>query len=178
MIIIVSAVCFFCDLCEYGSDDLFSLTQEKAAEKFVECIKTFPEDLSLVIPTLQIIQTILSQPDCRTDEDKVESTDNIIGALGKIVLFQFDGQLVNLAVLKEFLNLLPLYSDPDEAQAIHKLLFEQILASNPVLAQAEIVGDLKMCVGRIVRIANEKQELELLDDEGKVKAQQVISLMQ
>jgi hypothetical protein len=120
----------------------------------------------------------LSQPDCRTDEDKVECTDNIIGALGKIVLFQYDGQLVNLAVLKEFLNLLPLYSDSEEAQSIHKLLFEQILASNPVLSQAEIVGDVKTCVARIVRIAQEKQELELLDDEGKQKAQQVISLMQ
>jgi hypothetical protein len=44
----VNAVCFFCDVCEYGGDDLFNLTQAKASEKFVECIKTFPEDLSLI----------------------------------------------------------------------------------------------------------------------------------
>jgi hypothetical protein len=143
---IVNAVCFFCDLCEFGSDDLFSMTSGKAAEKFIECIRTFPQDLGLIqsagyglgaiakrtakgyfsyLPqTLQIIQAVLSQPDCRTDEDKVECTDNIIGALGKIVLFQFDGQLINLTILKEFLNLLPLYSDSEEAQSIHKLLFE------------------------------------------------------
>jgi len=143
---LVNAVCFFCDLCEFGSDDLFSMTSGKAAEKFIECIKTFPQDLGLIqsagyglgaiakrtakgyfsyLPqTLQIIQAILSQPDCRTDEDKVECTDNIIGALGKIVLFQFDDQLINLTVLKEFLNLLPLYSDSEEAQSIHKLLFD------------------------------------------------------
>jgi hypothetical protein len=47
-----------------------------------------------------------------------------------------------------------------------------------VLAQPEIVNDLKTCVARIVRIAKEKEELELLDDEGKLKAQQIISQMQ
>jgi hypothetical protein len=40
-----------------------------------------------------------------------------------------------------------------------------------------IINDLKTCVARIVRIAKEKEELELLDDEGKLKAQQVISQM-
>jgi len=81
-------------------------------------------------------------------------------------------------MLKEFLNLLPLYSDSEEAQSIHKLLFDQIISQNPVLGQAEIINDLKTCVARIVRIAKEKEELELLDDEGKLKAQQIISLMQ
>jgi hypothetical protein len=81
-------------------------------------------------------------------------------------------------MLKEFLNLLPLYSDSEEAQSIHKLLFDQIIDQNPVLGQAEIINDLKTCVARIVRIAKEKEELELLDDEGKLKAQQIISLMQ
>ena len=81
-------------------------------------------------------------------------------------------------MLKEFLNLLPLYSDSEEAQSIHKLLFDQIIGQNPVLVQAEIINDLKTCVARIVRIAKEKEELELLDDDGKLKAQQIISLMQ
>jgi hypothetical protein len=81
-------------------------------------------------------------------------------------------------MLKEFLNLLPLYSDSEEAQSIHKLLFDQIIGQNPVLGQAEIINDLKTCVARIVRIAKEKEELELLDDEGKLKAQQIISIMQ
>jgi hypothetical protein len=48
LLLIVNAVCFFCDLCEFGSDDLFSMTSGKAAEKFVECIKTFPQDLGLI----------------------------------------------------------------------------------------------------------------------------------
>jgi len=39
-------------------------------------------------------------------------------------LFQFDNATVNLAALQEFLNLLPLYSDSDEAQSIHNIFFD------------------------------------------------------
>jgi hypothetical protein len=139
---ILNAVCFFCDVLEYGGADLFAMTAEKAAEKFLECIKAYPEDYGLVqsagyglgaiakrapkgqcphLPQiLQAFQGIIGQPDSRTDEDKVECTDNIIGAFGKCVLFQGIGA----AAVREFLNLLPLYSDSVEAQAIHNLLFE------------------------------------------------------
>jgi hypothetical protein len=71
-----------------------------------------------------------------------------------------------------------LYTDSDEAQAIHNLLFEQILAKNPVLLQAEIAQDLKLTVQRIIKIAQDRPHLELLDDEGKQKAEQVVALMQ
>jgi hypothetical protein len=57
----------------------------------------------------------LGEPDCRTDEDKAESTDNIIGALGKCVLFHFDGHLLTVVHVREYLNLLPLYTDSEEA---------------------------------------------------------------
>lgn len=46
--LIVNAVCFFCDILENGGNDLFQLTATKAAEKFLECIKTFPVDYGLV----------------------------------------------------------------------------------------------------------------------------------
>ena len=77
---------------------------------------------------LQSLHALLSEPDARTDDEKAERTDNVIGALGKIVLFHFDNSLINIKVLKEYLSLLPLYSDSEEAQSVHKLLFEQILA--------------------------------------------------
>lgn len=35
---ILTAVCFFCDILEYGGMDIFNLTAPKAAEKFIECI--------------------------------------------------------------------------------------------------------------------------------------------
>lgn len=109
---------------------------------------------------------IVDEKDSRTDEDKVERTDNIIGALGKCVLFQSLGT----AATKEFLSLLPLYSDSIEAQAVHKLLFEQILAGNPAVTVPELKADIVGCVKRIIRIANEQPDMELLDDQGKEKA--------
>jgi hypothetical protein len=44
----VNAVCFFCDTLEYGGMDVFNLASGKAAEKFIECINTFPEDRGLI----------------------------------------------------------------------------------------------------------------------------------
>jgi hypothetical protein len=41
----------------------------------------------LMPQTLQIFKAIIDEPDSRSNEEKVERTDNIIGALGKFVLF-------------------------------------------------------------------------------------------
>jgi hypothetical protein len=41
-------VCFFCDIVENGGNDLFALTAEKAAEKFLECIRAYPDDRGLM----------------------------------------------------------------------------------------------------------------------------------
>jgi hypothetical protein len=61
-------------------------------------------------------KSILDDPECRSDEEKAQSTDNVIGAFGKCLLFQYgSGTLLNAAAAKEFLNLLPLYSDSEEA---------------------------------------------------------------
>lgn len=73
---------------------------------------------------------------------------------------------------------MPLYSDSEEAQSVHKLLFEQILVPSPVLSIPELAKDVTQCVQRIVRIAQDKPDLELLDDEGKEKAQLVVSRLQ
>lgn len=197
---IVTAVCFFCDVVENGGDDIFSMTAEKAAEKFLECMKNFPSDRGLIQSAgyglgaiakraprgqfaylgsaLKFFKVLLDDPECRTDDDKAESTDNIIGALGKCILFQYDGQLIGLPAVREYLNLLPLYSDSEEAQTVHKLLFEQILVPSPVLSIPELAKDVTQCVQRIVRIAQDKPDLELLDDEGKEKAQLVVSRLQ
>lgn len=48
IIYVVNAVCFFCDVVESGGDDIFGLSASKAAEKFLECIKAFPEDRALI----------------------------------------------------------------------------------------------------------------------------------
>ena len=175
---------------ENGGEDVFAMVGDRAAEKFLECIRTYPEDRGLLqsagyglgaiakrstnftqLPqTLTIFKAVLDESDCRTDEDKAESTDNIIGALGKCVLFQQCG----VGAVREWLSLLPLHTDSEEAQAVHKLLFEEVIKGNRALAEAgeaEVAG----CIKRIVRVAEDKKELELLDDEGKEKAQLIIS---
>lgn len=60
--------------------------------------------------------------------------DNSVSCLGKIVLFQNDMQgPVTAELTVEFFNLLPIKNDIDEAQDLHKTLFEQIIKGNPVI---------------------------------------------
>ena len=58
---------------------------------------------------------MIAEEDSRHNEEKVESTDNVISAFGKLVMFQYDGQVIGLPALKEFLSLIPIYMDSDEA---------------------------------------------------------------
>ena len=193
---IVNGICFLCDILEHGGDDIFNLAATRGVEKFIETFERFPLNRNLLqsagyglgvvaqrspkgsFPQLEkvakILHAVIAEEDSRNNEEKVESTDNIISAFGKLVMFQFDGQIIGLPALKELLSLLPIYMDSEEAQAIHLLFFDQILKRNPVLFQVEVEADLKLTVQRIVNVAKSREDLELLDDEGKQKAQLII----
>lgn len=93
--------------------------------------------------SLKTLTAIIAEDDSRTNEDKGESTDNCIAALGKHVLYHFDGALITLQSVKELLSLLPLYADSDEAQSFHKLFFQEIIARNAVLTLPELEADVK-----------------------------------
>ena len=45
---VLTAVCFFSDACEHCGDGVFGMVYAKAAEKFIESIKTFNENQGLV----------------------------------------------------------------------------------------------------------------------------------
>jgi len=45
---ILNSVCFFCDVLEYGGQDLFDIASVKASEKFIECIRTFSDNRDLI----------------------------------------------------------------------------------------------------------------------------------
>ena len=134
---VLNAVCFLCDVLEYGSEDIFSKVAEKAVEKFMESMKVFQEDRGIIqsaayglgviakrtpkgqlpminqiltVNTLsnlyryvQVLSAIIQESDSRTNEDKAQSTENCIGAIGKLVYFHFDGQTINNAVTLGFL---------------------------------------------------------------------------
>ena len=82
---------------------------------------------------LGILSSIITASDAFSEE-KAICTDNAIGALGKIAIYQ--GQAndnTSTQVLNKFLELLPLKNDSDEAQAIHRLLLEEIIGKNQYL---------------------------------------------
>lgn len=81
---------------------------------------------------------MIAEADSRSNEDKSESTENCISALGKHILFQYDGALINTQSVREFLSLIPLFVDSDEAQSFHKLFFSEIVARNAVLTLPEL----------------------------------------
>ncbi len=51
---------------------------------------------SIIERSLKTLTAVIAEDDSRTNEDKGESTDNCIAALGKHVLYQFDGALINI----------------------------------------------------------------------------------
>ena len=75
---------------------------------------------------------IIGEADARS-EDKEVCTECAIGALGKIVLLHYDNAIVNQAHVHQYLTMLPLKAESEEAQNVHKLFFKHILGKNTAL---------------------------------------------
>ena len=120
---------------------------------------------------------MLSEADCRSEE-KIDSTECGIGALGKIIYYHYDNEMVNQEIVRRFLELLPLRGEPEEAQNVHKLFITNVLNKTPQLmgennSNAEIV---KTTVLRMKEYSSEHEDLELIDDFTKPLIEQAISL--
>ena len=118
---------------------------------------------------LQIIASIITAPDAYSEE-KAVCTDNAVGALGKIALYQSQtNDKVSEEVLLKFLQLLPLKNDSEEAQAVHKMLLTEIINKNAFLASCsqEVQGVLINAITNIKTQDINNPELEILDDQGK-----------
>ena len=112
-------------------------------------------------------------------EDEVLSAyndlmDNATSTLFKIVAFQSDGgNMVTKELTERVLTrLIPITEDLYEAEDLHKLVLQQVLAKNPVLME---VPDLtRECVMRIKEYAEAHPEPEsaILCKEGKQLLQQ------
>lgn len=83
-------------------------------------------------PSLLAIDGILSHPEA-FGEDKIDMTENCIGALGKVAIYQTN----DLAALKKFLQLMPLKNDMEEAQDINGWFLTLISQKNPKLLSQE-----------------------------------------
>ena len=55
------------------------------------------------------------------EEINVVATESALGAMGKIIYFQKDNNLINDTVVNNFLSKLPLVNEEEEAQKSHML---------------------------------------------------------
>lgn len=123
---------------------------------------------------VQLCKGILQHPKANSEE-RGHLTDNTIGALGKIAMFQYQiGDKLSADILTTFLQLLPLKHDEEEGQAIHKLLMEQILGRNEFLCQKEFEGLLLTALKAIKAEDTEHPENEILDDKGRELMKQIL----
>ena len=102
---------------------------------------------------------IPAEMDEEEQDSKLNLADNSISALLKIVIFQNDGgAVVTPEMLPTVLGQLPLTTDFEEAQAVNELIFEQLLAQNPILHSAPDL--VKALIGRIQEYANTHPDKE------------------
>lgn len=110
-------------------------------------------------------------------EDKAICTDNAIGALGKIAIYQgIPNDATSNQVLTKFLELLPLKNDSDEAQAIHNLFLGEIVAKNQYLLSCD-QNTQNLMLNAIQNIRNEdlkNPDNEILDEKGRALIESII----
>lgn len=105
---------------------------------------------------------IVGETDARSEE-KATSTECAIGALGKIALLHYDNAIVNQAIVHQYLTMLPLKAESEEAQNVHKLFFKHILGKNPALfAVPENKDKIVRALAAIKETATNEPELEIV----------------
>jgi len=181
------AMCFYADLMENCSEPTFT---QGSVEVLNSCINfwnnlakdinsqhtsaflvgviakrmdknTFKQYLPTVVPKLV---EVINHADC-FNEERAEFTDNAIGALGKICLFQLtmDNQ-ESVDMMTKFLSMMPIHHDSVEAQAVNKMFLEQINSKNENMMKVE--ANLKDVLMKMNEFMRTKPELEILDDTG------------
>lgn len=136
----LSAICIFCDYIEFTHDLLITNTSSPILDQFIKYCYHPNSDIrqssvsglgmiAEISPqffrdhlenSLAAINYIITLPDSKSDS-LIMSTESAIGALGKITIYH------NPNLFETWLSLLPLKSDPEEAQSTHQLLIKNIL---------------------------------------------------
>ncbi|CAG9329231.1 unnamed protein product [Blepharisma stoltei] len=167
---ILSSICIFCDYIEATGDLMIINGASPLLEQFIQKSYHSNSDIrqssvsgigivaeirdSSIFPAylekaLQAVNYILSLPDSKS-EALITSTESATGTLGKIALYYRSDLIGN------WLNMLPLKSDPEEARNSHELLLRNL-------------GNLKEFELKIRDIVGEIKKLpnEYLTDEGR-----------
>lgn len=141
---LLDATCFFCDLVEYAYHSDESMISELNA-KFMEIFAwtdsmdvkqtlsyglgvfsmfITPNNYKAVLKnTVTLVMSMIKAADA-FEEDNVVATETAIGALGKMIYFQRDGQIINEDVVNMFISKLPLKNEEEEATKSHLFFCE------------------------------------------------------
>lgn len=117
---------------------------------------------------LALLTKYLQETDAKSEDKKIR-TDTVLGAFGKLCMYQLnpaDAKTHELTL--QFLSTLPLQADPEEAQYIHKLVMKELNRKNAALLGNEALQKASQeALTRISQVATTNPELEILNDEGK-----------
>lgn len=193
---IIDSACFFIDILDHLSQDLFNELYQDILQKFFTIWDNHREkrDRSVLQscgfgfgviaqraphdtfaqyskPVLERLVSLITDPEAQED-DNVYSYENCISSLGKLVYFHTDGNVVNRDTCGMFLSLLPLQEDNEEAQPTNNLFFEQVLAGNQALMVHK--EHVMQAVQRIKEYHEQNPDLETIDEEGLAKLAQIL----
>lgn len=126
---------------------------------------------------LGFLERLAGEPDAKS-EDKKTRTETVIGAYGKVCLYQLDSSTDQKSQerLSNFLQCLPLQTDPEEAKYINQLFLKEITKQNKnLMANDFLVQQSKEVLVRMNQLVSNNPEAEILDNAGKLLLQQVLS---
>lgn len=117
--------------------------------------------------SLAVLSKFLSEPDAKSEDKKVR-TDTVVGAFGKLCMYQFNPADPKCQERTyNFVSTLPLQVDPEEAQYINKLFLKELGRKNQnLLATDALQSASKEAVLRMNGVATNNPELEILNDDG------------
>lgn len=191
------ALCLFTDILDNGSQQMFMKCTNEMLKTYINFAES-TQDLGVMQTAIFGLGVIAKRMDRQTfsqlkdgvinlcrgiiqnpaakSEERALLTDNAIGAMGKIALFQYQmNDKFSQDLLMQFLQMLPLKNDVEEAQDVHKMLLSQILSHNEFLCQKEMEGLLINVLNAIKAEDSNNPESEILDQQGRDLLRQILA---
>jgi hypothetical protein len=192
---VIDGLCFIIDCCEFLSYEFFQEIYQNVFEKFVSIYNEHKtkEDRDVVqslcfglgiiasrLPseqyaplaevTYNILEEVISVPDPMSEENNY-ATENALSSLLKIVMFHKDGTLITDDHVKKYFGMLPIREDSDEANAINKVIIEQVEKNNQNIL-ATTGADVESALKRIAELHHNEPDLKTLNEDsvGRLEA--------
>lgn len=195
---LLDCMCFFCDFVEHSSHsdpnvmaDLSVKFLEIAAanEESDDVLQTVIYGLGVfgfyltqeqfspfLAKTVNMIKTKISLPEA-FDQDNIVASESSMGAFAKLCYKQMDGQSLTNADLVAVLSRMPYGAEETEAQTSHKILLEEFIAGNKVLAEnKDAVKSALEKIAKHIDEQTEDSEVNVLRVQDRALLQQALSM--